>query len=62
MEIPQELKSYLAVEADQWDVKHIVCLKCRKKFFTVRDAALHLHAVHGLKAAQKYISASHGQA
>ncbi|WP_193322895.1 hypothetical protein [Pyrobaculum calidifontis] len=54
MEIPQDLKSYLQVEVDQWDVAHIVCIKCKKRFFTVRDAAIHLYRVHGVKVAQKY--------
>jgi hypothetical protein len=35
-------------------VAHIVCLRCRKKFFTLKDAALHLYYVHGVKTAQKY--------
>ncbi|MCI4446894.1 MAG: hypothetical protein JHC20_03140 [Pyrobaculum sp.] len=57
MEIPQDLANYLKVEIDQWDVAHIVCLKCRKKFFTVKDAALHLYHIHGVKMAQKYAEA-----
>jgi len=57
VEIPQELKSYLQVEVDQWDVAHIVCIKCKKRFFTVRDAAIHLYRVHGVKVAQKYAEA-----
>jgi hypothetical protein len=54
MEIPQELTNHLKVEVDQWDVAHIVCLRCKKKFFTLKDAALHLYHVHGVKTAQKY--------
>ncbi len=55
MEIPQELANYLEVEVDQWDVAHIVCRKCKRKFFTVKDAALHLYHIHGVKTAQKYV-------
>jgi hypothetical protein len=54
MEIPQELANHLKVEVDQWDVAHIVCLRCRRKFFTLKDAALHMYYVHGVKTAQKY--------
>ncbi len=55
MEVPQELANYLEVEVDQWDVAHIVCRKCKRKFFTVKDAALHLYHIHGVKTAQKYV-------
>lgn len=55
MDIPAELKTYLTTEVDQWDNTHIVCLKCKKKFFTLKDAALHLLYIHGVKPAQKYI-------
>lgn len=54
MDIPPELKGYLRVMKDQWDVVHIECLKCHKKFFTLRDAALHISSAHGVKMAQKY--------
>ncbi|MEM3834183.1 hypothetical protein [Pyrobaculum sp.] len=54
MEIPQDLATYLHVDIDQWDVAHIVCRKCGKKFFTVKDAALHLYHVHDVKLAQKF--------
>ncbi|MEZ0318864.1 MAG: hypothetical protein ABWK05_02580 [Pyrobaculum sp.] len=54
MDIPPELKTYLVVEKDVWDVEHIVCIKCKKKFFTLKDAALHLYHAHGVKPAQKY--------
>ncbi|WP_181933369.1 hypothetical protein [Pyrobaculum aerophilum] len=54
MEIPQEISNYLAVERDQWDVEHIICRKCGKKFFTLKDAALHIYHIHGVKIAHKY--------
>ncbi|MGC8994412.1 MAG: hypothetical protein ACP5J0_03345 [Pyrobaculum sp.] len=54
MEIPQELASHLAAEVDQWDVPHIVCRRCGKKFFSLRDAALHIYHIHGVKIAQRY--------
>jgi hypothetical protein len=57
MEVPHDLTNYLKIEVDQWDVAHIVCLKCKKKFFTVKDAALHLYHIHGVKMAQKYAEA-----
>ncbi len=56
MEIPQELKTHLQIERDQWDVPHLVCIKCRKRFFSVRDATLHLYHIHDVKAAQKFTS------
>lgn len=54
MEIPQEISNYLAIERDQWDVEHIICRKCGKKFFTLKDAALHIYHIHGVKIAHKY--------
>lgn len=53
-ELPRELRHYLTVETDQWGAEHIVCLKCKRRFFTLRDAAIHLLRVHGVRVAQKY--------
>ncbi|WP_167827644.1 hypothetical protein [Pyrobaculum islandicum] len=55
MDVPQELRSYLSVEIDQWGVKHIVCTKCKMKFFTLKDAALHLYNIHKVRIAQKLL-------
>ncbi|MFN3804858.1 MAG: hypothetical protein ACK4SY_07360 [Pyrobaculum sp.] len=57
MEIPSELKTYLHPEKDRWEITHLTCVKCRKKFFTIKDAALHLLYTHGIKMAQRYIDA-----
>ncbi|MFN7105711.1 MAG: hypothetical protein ACK4M3_03915 [Pyrobaculum sp.] len=57
MEIPSELKTYLQLEKDRLEITHLTCVKCRKKFFTIKDAALHLFHTHGIKIAQKYIDA-----
>lgn len=58
MEVPPDLKPYLTTEVDMWENPHYVCRKCRKKFFTLRDAALHLYHVHNVRVAQRHINPS----
>jgi len=51
--VPKELSAYLQI-VEEGGVRHIACRKCGKRFFSIKDAARHLAAVHDVKFASQF--------
>ncbi|MBP1448422.1 MAG: hypothetical protein JZD41_00140 [Thermoproteus sp.] len=55
MDLPKELAGYLQI-VQEGGVEHIACRKCGRLFFSVKDAARHLAAAHGIRLAAQFYS------
>jgi uncharacterized OB-fold protein len=53
MDVPKELSAYLQI-VEEGGVRHIACRKCGRRFFSIKDAARHLAAVHDVKFASQF--------